>query len=267
MRETHHETRRTVRDHYAGLAGGAEACRQDACSTPDCCAPSTGPRDLREVARQLGYAEADLDRLPVGETMTFGCGNPVALASLAPGETVLDLGSGAGFDTLLAAERVGPAGRVIGVDMTPAMLDRARAAAAGRPQVEFRLGEIEHLPVADAAVDVVLSNCVINLSPEKAQVFAEAYRVLRPGGRLAVSDTVALRDLAGSPFDGDEHLATCIRGSVSVAALEAMLAAAGFVDVRIAVLEQSAPIIRSWLPDSGLEDYVASALIEARKPD
>jgi SAM-dependent methyltransferase len=183
----------------------------------------------------IGYSHEQMAAAPEGSNLGLGCGNPVALASLREGETVLDLGSGAGFDCFLAAKAVGENGRVIGVDMTPEMLAKARdnAAKGGYRNVEFRLGEIEHLPVADASVDVILSNCVINLSPEKPQVFAEAYRVLKPGGRFTVSDVVLLKPL---PL-GLEKSATAYLGCVAGASLKAdylaMLHQAGFLDVRV----------------------------------
>lgn len=256
-----HKTRAAVRDHYGQIAKSSGSC----CTGP-CAGGDRSPVSLGDAARQLGYSDAEIETLPADQVMTLGCGNPVALATLRKGETVLDLGSGAGFDSLLAADRVGPTGRVIGVDMTPAMLEKARNAAEGWPQVEFRLGEIEHLPVADNQVDVIMSNCVINLSPEKPQVFAEAFRVLKPGGRLAISDTVALQPLAGSRWEGDEHISACISGSVAVAELEAMLAVAGFVEIKVVVKESLAEAISTWAPGTGLEAYIGSALIEARKP-
>ena len=199
--------------------------------------------------------------------MGLGCGNPQAIASLKPGEIVLDLGAGAGFDSFLAARQVGPSGKVTGIDMTPAMLEKARlnCAKAGFTNVEFRLGEIEHLPVADASVDVVISNCVINLSPDKPAVFAEAFRVLKPGGRLAISDVVAIKALPESLAQSVEALACCISGAPELGRLETMLVEAGFSDVSITVNEQSQEFIRDWLPDSGAEEYVASALIQATK--
>lgn len=262
MNDRNHTTRSDVRNHYGQLAQ-----QLDSCSGTGCCASGAeAPVALREAARLLGYSEADVDALPANETMTLGCGNPVAVAALKPGETVLDLGSGAGFDSMLAADRVGPTGRVIGVDMTPAMLDKARTAARDRPHVEFRLGEIEHLPVADGEVDVIMSNCVINLSPQKDRVFAEAYRVLRSGGRLSISDTVRLKALEGTPWEGEEHISACIAGSVAVSELEDLLASAGFIDVRVVLKEGLADAIATWAPGRGLEAYIGSALIEARKP-
>jgi SAM-dependent methyltransferase len=200
--------------------------------------------------------------------MGLGCGNPQALASLEPGETVLDLGSGGGFDCFLAAKQVGPSGRVIGVDMTPDMVHKARANGRklGAENVDFRLGEIENLPVPDGDVDVILSNCVINLSPDKPAVFREAFRVLRPGGRLAISDVVAT---AAIPAELERELVAltgCVSGAARASELEAMLRDAGFEEVRVDVREESRVFIRDWLPGSGAENYVASASIEAIKP-
>jgi SAM-dependent methyltransferase len=191
----------------------------------------------------------------------------VGLASLKAGDTVLDLGSGAGFDAFLAARAVGAEGFVIGVDMTPDMVSRARhnAAQGGYANVEFRLGEIEALPVADASVDVILSNCVINLSPDKARVFREAYRVLKPGGRLCISDVVASAELPEA-LRGDAGLYDCCIGGASlIDDLERYLAEAGFSDIRITPKDESREFIRDWAPGRGVEDYVVSATIEASK--
>ncbi len=200
--------------------------------------------------------------------MGLGCGNPQAIAALQPGEVVVDLGSGAGFDCLLAARQVGPTGRVIGVDMTHEMLAKARANAAriGAANVEFRLGEIEHLPIADNAADVILSNCVINLVPDKAQVFREAFRVLKPGGRLAISDVVNTKKLTPELAADKALVCGCVAGAAPVLEIEAWLRAAGFRDIRIAVKPDSRELVASWAPGRGIEDHVASASIEARKP-
>ena len=220
------------------------------------------------AGERLGYATHELAGVPDGANLGLGCGNPQAIANLQPGETVLDLGSGAGFDCFLAARAVGETGQVIGVDMTPDMLAKARANAGqgGYANVEFRLGEIEALPVADNCIDVIISNCVINLSPDKARVFREAYRVLKPGGRLAISDVVATAELPEA-VRKDAHLySCCIGGAAMIDDLEQALAAAGFAAIRIAPKDASREFIRDWAPGRGIEDFVVSAHIEAIKP-
>jgi ubiquinone/menaquinone biosynthesis C-methylase UbiE len=200
--------------------------------------------------------------------MGLGCGNPQAIAALAPGETVLDLGSGGGFDCFLAAKQVGAHGRVIGVDMTADMVTKARrnAAQLGSTNVEFRLGEIEHLPVVDSSVDVILSNCVINLSPDKGAVFREAFRVLKPGGRLAISDVLETNPLPEALKQQVAALAGCIAGAAKVNEVRALLTEAGFVDVTVDVRPESRSFIREWMPGSGAEEFVASATIRATRP-
>jgi len=216
----------------------------------------------------LGYDPQDLAAVPEGADLGLGCGNPQAIAELKPGETVLDLGSGAGLDCFLAARTVGPEGKVIGVDMTPEMLSRARknAAKVRAANVEFRLGEIEHLPVADNSIDVIISNCVINLSPDKPQVFREAYRVLKPGGRLAITDIVALAPLPCEWKQDLSLLSGCISGASTPQELTGFLTAAGFQDIQISVNEKSREFIKDWQPGMSLEKYVASATIKATKP-
>jgi SAM-dependent methyltransferase len=200
--------------------------------------------------------------------MGLGCGNPQAIAALKPGEAVLYLGSGGGFDCFLAAARVGPSGRVIGVDMTPEMVSKARANAAQMDarNVDFRLGEIENLPVADNTIDVILSNCVINLSPDKAAVLREAFRVLKPGGRLAISDVVRTQSLPDGMEDDSVAYTSCVAGAASVESMRDFLSAAGFGGIRVDVQEASRAFIHEWVPGSGVENYVASAVIEAVKP-
>jgi SAM-dependent methyltransferase len=214
----------------------------------------------------LGYTPEDLQAVPAGADLGLGCGNPQAIAALRPGDAVLDLGSGAGFDCFLAAQRVGRTGSVVGVDMTPEMVAKARdnARRASVSNVQFRLGEIEHLPVGDACVDVILSNCVINLSPNKAAVFGEAFRVLKAGGRLAISDVVMTGQMPASVAASVEAHTGCISGAATVDDLRDWLTDAGFVDVKVVVRPESRAVIGQCLP--GAEDYVASATIEAQKP-
>ena len=206
--------------------------------------------------------------MPEGANLGLGCGNPGAIAALRPGEKVLDLGSGGGLDCFLAARQVGPTGRVIGVDMTPEMLARARNGARdlGATNVEFRLGEIEHLPVADASVDAVLSNCVVNLSPDKPAVFREAFRVLRPGGRIALSDVVATASLPPDIAESVAAYTGCVAGAAPVDDLRRWLQEAGFAGIAIRPSESSRDVIRGWMPGTGAERYVAAASIEAVKP-
>jgi SAM-dependent methyltransferase len=253
--------RLNVRKRYGEIALRGENMA-GGCGTSSCCG---SPGD---VSARLGYSADELDAAPEGANLGLGCGNPQAVAELKPGETVLDLGSGAGFDCFLAARRVGEAGRVIGVDMTPEMVAKARmnAAKGGFANVEFRLGEIERLPVADESVDVILSNCVINLSPDKPRVFREAYRVLKPGGRLAVSDIVLVGELPPEIRNDPEAYSACISGAATVGGLEKMMADSGFADILIEPKPESRTFIRDWLPGSGIERCVASAVIKAVKP-
>jgi SAM-dependent methyltransferase len=200
--------------------------------------------------------------------MGLGCGNPRAFAAMKPGEVVLDLGSGGGFDCFLAAREVGDTGRVIGVDMTPEMVSKARANAAegGYQNVEFRLGEIESLPVADGSVDVIISNCVINLSPDKTRVYDESFRVLKPGGRLAVSDIVAFAEIPEEVRQDMALYTACVAGASLVTDVEAMLQASGFTDVRVSPKDESKSFIREWAPGTDITEFVVSATIEAVKP-
>ncbi len=259
--------RQEVREAYARVANASN--QGNACGLESsCCGVSDDSAINTLISTRLGYSEADLARAPGGADMGLGCGNPRVIASLKPGERVLDLGSGGGFDCFLAAHEVGETGYVIGIDMTPDMLSKARNnAVKGKfSNVEFRLGEIEHLPVADESVDVIISNCVINLSPDKPQVFREAFRVLRPGGRLAISDVVATVELPEQMRNDPALVAGCMGNASLVQDLEIMIKAAGFEDVRIEPKDESREFIREWAPDHSITDYVVSATIEAVKP-
>ena len=256
-----------VRSSYAAVAQADDS--GDCCGVEaGCCGVSDDAAINRLISTRLGYTNQDLEAVPQGADMGLGCGNPKAIAALRPGETVIDLGSGGGFDCFLAAAEVGEQGHVIGIDMTPDMLTKARGnAARGRfPQVEFRLGEIEHLPVANNTADVIISNCVINLSPDKPQVFREAFRVLRPGGRLAISDVVATTELPPDMREDATLISACIGNAALVDDLAQWLREAGFTDIRIEPKDESREFIRDWAPGSPVEDYVLSASIEAVKP-
>jgi arsenite methyltransferase len=244
-----------VRERYGATARGESASCGDGCCT------STS-------ADTLGYSAEDAAVVPEAANLGLGCGNPLAIASLQTGQTVLDLGSGAGFDCFLAARAVGPTGKVIGVDMTHEMLAKARENAKknGFSNVEFRLGEIEALPVADENVDVIISNCVINLSPEKQRVFNEAFRVLKPTGRLAVADMVATAPLPDYIKTDWAAYTGCMAGASQITELEGMLHASGFKDIKIAPKDSSRSFVREWLPGKQVEDYLVSATIEAVKP-
>lgn len=231
------------------------------------CSCSGAPVDIDDASTKIGYSEEELLNAPAESNMGLGCGNPIAIAALKEGEVVLDLGSGGGFDCFLARNQVGESGYVIGVDMTPDMIYLARK-NAGKMEytnIEFRLGEIEHLPVADAFVNVIISNCVINLSLDKEQVFKEAYRVLKPGGRISASDVVATAVLPENIKYDMGLIAGCIGGAEYVEDLKVMLANAGFRDIKMTPKDNSREIIKSWAPDKAIEDFVASFIIEAVK--
>jgi ubiquinone/menaquinone biosynthesis C-methylase UbiE len=256
--------RQAVREAYADVATQEGSC---CCERAASCCPDTSAADQRSA--QLGYSADELAAVPDGANLGLGCGNPTAIAALRPGEVVLDLGSGGGLDCFLAARQVGESGRVIGVDMTPEMVSRARenARQGGYANVEFRLGEIEHLPVADASVDVVLSNCVINLSPDKPSVYREAFRALKPGGRLAVSDVVATAPLPDEMRQDRALLCGCVAGAMIVADLADLLREVGFGEIAIHTKEESRAFIREWAPGRQIEQYIVSADIEAMKPE
>ncbi|MFZ0134700.1 MAG: arsenite methyltransferase [Desulfobacterales bacterium] len=256
--------RQMVRDRYA-LAAAGGPCGCQAGPANSCCGSSTNIAD--SMSQAMGYSSEDLSGVVEGANLGLGCGNPTAIGNLHKGEIVLDLGSGGGFDCFLAAKKVGDKGRVIGVDMTPEMLARARGNAMkmGTTNVEFRLGEIEHLPVADGSVDVIISNCVVNLSPDKRQVFKDAYRVLKPGGRLVISDVVATAEMPGQMREQAALLTGCIAGAEHIDKIRDLLEEVGFVEVKIELKARSKELVSGWFPGSGAENYVASADIEALK--
>ena len=277
------EIRQSVRERYAKVARGGGVSSLTAPET-SCCGKSgttTGNASAasccgspeitsQQLSTLMGYSKADIDSVPEGANMGLGCGNPVALASLKPGETVLDLGSGGGFDCFLAARQVGNTGKVIGVDMTPDMVSKARlnAEKIGTNSVEFRLGEIEHLPVADNSADIIMSNCVINLSPDKQMVYGDAYRVLKPGGRLAISDVVATAPLPDEIQQDLALLSACVGGAATIDDTVKMLERAGFQDIEIIPKAESRKLISEWVPGKSRNagDYVVSAYIKAVKP-
>ncbi len=257
------EIRASVRKNYTKVAKGTT---QGCCGGGGCCCGGTSI-DISELSAKMGYKKDDLENVPAEANMGLGCGNPLAIASLKKGETVLDLGCGGGFDCFLASKQVGDTGRVIGVDMTPDMIELARRNASknGYKNVEFRLGEIENLPVADASIDVIISNCVINLSPDKEQVFKEAYRVLKEGGRLSVSDIVATKKLPQHIKEDMNLVSGCIGGAEYIEDLEEIIKNAGFKNIKLIPKSNSKEIIKSWNFGEGIEDYVASYIIEAEK--
>jgi len=271
--------RTAVREGYGKIAKNGGSCCS---STPGSCGSTV---DSEQLARHVGYSAGELAALPEGANMGLSCGNPNALASLQPGEVVLDLGSGGGFDVFIAGKKVGPAGRAIGVDMTAEMLAKARKNAesyrqtTGLDNVEFRLGEIEHLPVADASADAIISNCVINLSPDKPQVWREMSRVLKPGGRVAVSDLALLKPLPSAIVEMVEALVGCVAGAVLVSETERMAREAGLADIVLnpksgymdGMADWQDPlykkIIANLPPGTKPGDYITSLEITARKPD
>jgi arsenite methyltransferase len=274
--------RQRVRAGYSEIARAESGASSSCCGTNPCCGSASATAD--DLAKRVGYNDAELATLPEGANMGLSCGNPTALASLKPGEVVLDLGSGGGFDVFLAGPRVGAQGRVIGVDMTADMLTKARRNTdayrqhSGLDNVEFRLGEIEHLPVADSSVDVVISNCVINLSPDKAQAWREIARVLKPGGRVAVSDLALLRPLPAAVREMVNAWVGCVAGAVLVSETAAHLRAAGLTDICLeqkpqyveAMTSSNDPLytkIGAALPaGTRPSDFVVSLNVTARKP-
>lgn len=260
------EKRATLRNAILKNYGSVARAETSGCcgSEASCCGQGTRGTN----GKMLGYSEEELASAPSGANLGLGCGNPQAIAQLRPGEKVLDLGSGAGFDAFLAARKVGAEGKVIGVDMTPEMISKARrnAEKGSYSNVEFRQGEIEKLPVEDESIDVIISNCVINLSTDKPQVFAEVFRVLAPGGRLAVSDVVATAALPAQVKDDPLLHSACIAGASTVDELEKMLRQAGFAEITIEPKDSSKAFIKTWVPGSKAADYLVSATIRAIKP-
>jgi len=260
------QIRQHIRESYSKVA---EASNEGGCCGVEssCCGVSTDIDINTVVSTRMGYSEDDVSSTPDGADMGLGCGTPKAIASIQPGETVLDLGSGGGFDCFLAAAELKGSGKVLGVDMTPAMLSKARANAekTDHTNVEFRLGEIEHLPVADQTVDVIISNCVINLSPNKQQVFDDAFRVLKEGGRLAISDVVASAPLPEDIKNDKELLSGCMAGASTIDDLIEMMQQSGFREINITPKDESRSFIKDWAPGSNIEDFVLSAYIQAVK--
>ncbi len=257
------DTRDFIRKNYAEVA--LKSSTGGCCSGGCCC--SCNPLDINETSLKIGYTEDEILNVPTESNMGLGCGNPIAIASIQKGETVLDLGSGGGFDCFLASRQTGDPGYVIGVDMTSEMIKSARnnAENGGYTNVEFRLGEIEHLPVADASVDIIISNCVINLSLDKNQVFKEAYRVLKVGGRLSISDVVATAPLPEEIKNNLALISGCIGGAVYIDDIKTMLSNVGFQNIRLTPKDNSREIINSWMPNSNIENFVSSINIQATK--
>ncbi|MDR3623542.1 MAG: arsenite methyltransferase [Chlamydiales bacterium] len=259
------EVKQEVRGAYGSVAD-ANNQNKSCGNSRSCCGVSNKPDD--NYSQELGYTKEELESAPEGSNMGLGCGNPQAIAALKQGEIVLDLGAGGGFDVFLAARKVGPYGRVYGVDMTPEMLSKARinATKSGYKNVEFLLGEIEHLPLPNNTVDVIISNCVVNLSTNKTQVFNESFRVLKEGGRIAISDMVASKPLPQEMVNNKELYCNCISGAITIGELKKILSNAGFVDIVIEPQENSRMFIKDWVPGSDAENYVVSAKIKAIKP-
>lgn len=261
------DIRNKVRESYSKVAEASN--NQQSTGIESSCCGVSDDIDINTLnSLRLGYSSDDLESVPDGADMGLGCGNPRAIAALSVGETVVDLGSGGGFDAFLAAREVGESGKVIGIDMTPSMISKARnnADKARFETVEFRLGEIEYLPVADNTVDVIISNCVINLSPNKARVFSEAYRILKPGGRLAISDVVASCEMPDEMKNDLELYSGCMAGASLINDLEIYMRDAGFQEIKISPKDESKDFIQDWAPGKNVTEYVLSAHIEAVKP-
>lgn len=262
--------RDTVREDYSKVVENNSAYTGCGCGPEvdnGCCAP-TNTYSFNEISSKLGYSDGDLKNVPEGSNLGLGCGNPQAIAALKEGDTVLDLGSGAGFDVFLAANQIGKTGKAIGIDMTPKMITKARqnAEKGNYSNVEFRLGEIENIPAADKSIDVIISNCVINLSPEKQKVYNESFRILKQGGRLAISDVITMAELPENIKNDMSFYSGCVSGASSIEEIETMLKEAGFKEIKIKPKNNSKEFIREWSAKSNLSDYIVSASIEAIKP-
>lgn len=263
-----------VRSSYARVAVKGIPIKKSSC----CCSANKGElkapsltielqKDAEEISRKIGYSEEELNSVPVGANMGLGCGNPQVFASINEGETVVDLGSGAGFDSFLAARKVGEQGKVIGVDMTPEMITKSRNLAFKNNyiNVEFRLGEIEHLPIEDNSIDVIISNCVINLSPKKLQVYKEAFRVLKNGGRIAISDVIAVKELTEEMKNDDKLLCGCVTGALNESTIKNILSDAGFSEIEVTLKQVPKEYEEKWGHNLKLGQYVMSGMIKARK--
>ncbi len=275
----HDEIRQAVRKAYtkvatvtppsAGTSDEVSCCGPSNNSTGMSCGCNGSGLSLEQMSSAMGYTDSEMHSAPEGSNMGLGCGNPVAIPSIKPGETVVDLGSGGGFDCFLAAKKVGETGQVIGVDMTPEMISKARknTMKMGFENVEFRLGEIENLPVGDNHADIIISNCVVNLSPDKLAVYRDAYRVLKPGGRIAISDILTTAPLPEEIKKDMALLAACMGGAQTFAETEQVLQRAGFTDITIEPKKINEEILHKWTPaiSENVIDYVVSATIEAVK--
>ncbi len=275
MSETENKIKNNVRQTYGKIVSSDRANNnaQDLCcsnansSLESSCCGTAG--NSNEISKQLGYSQDELNSVPEGSNLGLGCGNPQVIASINEGETVLDLGSGAGFDAFLALDKVGNAGKVIGVDMTTEMINKANENIKKRnfTNIEFKLGEIENLPLENNIVDVIISNCVINLSPNKSKVFDEAFRVLKNGGRLAISDIVSKQQMTEEMKQDSGAYCACISGASSVSEIENMLKKSGFQDIKIEPKSDSSEFIKNWSDKFVSENYVVSASITASKPN
>ncbi len=259
MKNKADKIKKIVREGYAKALSQKNSC----CSSSSCCG---GVTQAEDISKKVGYSDSELNAVPEGANLGFGCGNPVALASLKEGDVVLDLGSGAGFDAFLSAQRVGKTGRVIGVDMTPEMVAKAQenAKKGSYTNVDFRLGEIEKLPVEDNSIDVIISNCVINLSPDKEAVFKEAYRVLKAGGRLMVSDLVLAKDLPKEIKDSVDAYVGCLAGAIKKDEYLRFIEQAGFQDIKV-ISESSYPVDTMFDNLQSAQDAIVSVKVAAVK--